>query len=219
MTDSLSYDGTLRSFFFEQLGCAQERRGEPLTEEVEAYVVNLLAVYARRTDAAGRTSRPLATEYLRARQTGAAALREVGDRALYIAGVVPRSLERSPVGVDYVQSIGCSAYREVSSLSSALEVFDRLADSFARVTDLLGDVVDPTRGGGAENLLEVYERWRRHRRPRDAERLIAAGVLLDPERIRSRSVEPETTTSMSWLASYLVALANNPPQVTSHAQC
>lgn len=183
MTDSLSYDGTLRSFFFEQLDCAQRRTGESLSTEVEAYVVNLLADYARRTDSAGRTSRPLATQFLRARQVGASALREVGDRALYIAGVVPASLERTPVSVEYVRAIGRSAYHEVSALSRALELFEELADEFERVTALLGDVVDPaTHGASSENLLELYERWRKHGRSADAQRLIEAGVLLDPDR-------------------------------------
>jgi hypothetical protein len=183
MTDSLSYDGTLRSFFFEQLECAQQRTGESLSTDVEAYVVNLLAEYARRTDSAGRTTRPLATQFLRARQAGAQALREVGDRALYIAGVVPASLARSPVDVKYVQAIGRTAYVEVSALSRALALFEELADEFERVTTLLGDVVDPTtHASSSENLLELYERWRRHGRSADAQRLIEAGVLLDPDR-------------------------------------
>jgi hypothetical protein len=182
MPASLTYDGTLRSFFFEQLGCALQRRRDSLSAEVEAYVVNLLADFARRTDSAGRTTRPLATHYLCARQTGAHALREVGDRALYIAGVVPASLRRSPVDVRYVQAIGRSAYQEISTLSRALAIFDELAAEFEHVTDLLGDVVDPTQSASPENLLELYERWRRFGRRADAERLIAAGVLLDSDR-------------------------------------
>jgi hypothetical protein len=182
MTDSLTYDGTLRSFFFEQVGCAQERHGRELSTDVEAYVVNLLADYARRTDAAGRQTKPLATQYLRARQTGAQALREVGDRALYISGVVPQSLERSPVNVEYVQSIGRSAYADVSTLSHALTLFAELADEFAKVTDLLGDVIDVGQTERPADLLALYERWRRHHRAADAKRLIEAGVLLDPDR-------------------------------------
>lgn len=183
MTDTLDFDGTLRSFFFEQLEFAQRRNGESLSTDVEAYVVNLLADYARRTDSAGRTTRPLATQFLSARKAGAQALREVGDRALYIAGVVPASLERSPLSVEYVQAIGRSAYHEVSARSRALALFEELAAEFERVTSLLGDVVDPAaRGASSENLLELYERWRRHGRRADAQRLIDAGVLLDPAR-------------------------------------
>lgn len=182
MTGSLEYNGTLRSFFFEQLGYAQAKKGAELSDEVEAYVVNLLAEYTLRTDAAGRTARPLATQFLHARQSGAKALRDVGDRALYIAGVVPESLTRSPVDVGYVRAIGYSAYREVSARSRALEIFDRLAESFGMLTELLDDIIDPTRADTPENLLELYERWRCHRSPWDAERLIAAGVLLDPSR-------------------------------------
>src|SRR5690606_41872710 len=71
------------------------------------------------TAVAGRRSEALALDYLRARgQTGAArahALRGVGDRALYISGVAPRSLHRTPVDVRYVQGIGEAAYRDRKS--------------------------------------------------------------------------------------------------------
>jgi hypothetical protein len=181
MAPPLRYDGTLRSFFYEQLDAAQAQRGAELEDDVEAYVVNLLAEFARRTDAAGRTSGPLATQYLVARRTGPRALRDVGDRALYIAGVVPASLDRGAVSVGYVRSIGESAYREVSVSAPALDVFERLADAFGTLTDLLGDVLDPGQTESAGDLLGLYERWRRHGRAADARRLLAAGVMLDPD--------------------------------------
>ncbi len=174
----LSFDGTLESFFFAQLGDAQAEEGTPLAEEVEAYLVHLLASYARRPQVAGRKSPPLATQYLSARQQGATALREVGDRALYIAGVVPRCLDRTPVDVRYVAGIGEAAYREVHARSSRLQVFEELADSFTEILAVLGRVVEPD-AEGPTNLMELYERWRRSGDPRDARRLIAAGVLLD----------------------------------------
>lgn len=183
---------TLESFFFEEIESAQERSGTTLSPEIEAYVVHLLARYARRPHAAGRKSRPLALEYLRARgETGtsrASALRGVGDRALYIAGVAPRSLDRTPVDVRYVRGIGEAAYREVAGRTSAatggaLVVLGELAERFETVAEVIGDVVDlgPSGNGRPDDLLGLYERWRRHRDPRDAKRLVSAGVIIDAD--------------------------------------
>jgi hypothetical protein len=173
----LTFEGTLESFFWQQLGAAQDSEGTELPESVEAYLVHMLASHVRRTEVAGRTSPALSTQFLAAREQGSAALREVGDRALYIAGVVPRCLDRTPVNVRYVSGIGEAAYREVHARSSRLEVFEALADAFGDIVDLLGRVVEPD--AGESNLLELYDRWRRAGDPRDARRLIAAGIRLD----------------------------------------
>ncbi len=179
MNPGLAFEGTLESFFWEQLGAAQASEGTEFPEDVEAYVVHMLAAHVRRTEVAGRTTSALATQLMAARERGGAlALREVGDRALYIAGVVPRSLDRTPVDVRYVAGIGKTAYREVHARSSRLQVFEALADTFGAIVGLLGRVVEPE-AGGETNLLELYERWRRAGDPRDARRLIAAGVRLD----------------------------------------
>jgi hypothetical protein len=183
MTDSfdLAFDGTLESFFYEQLEQARDEPGSDeasaLGEEVEAYVVHMLAAHARRPNVAGRTSPALATQFLAAREHGPVALREVGERALYIAGVVPRSLERTPVNVAYVSGIGEAAYRELHLRASSLEVFAHLADRFREVVSLLGRMIKAEDTG---DLLALYERWRRGCDPQDEARLIAAGVLLDP---------------------------------------
>jgi hypothetical protein len=181
----LSFDGTLASFFYEQLEQARDGEHDPLGDEVEAYVVNLLAAHARRSNVAGRTTPPLAIQFLAAREHGPTALREVGDRALYIAGVVPRSLDRTPVSVAYVSGIGEAAYREIHVRksrrvpeNSSLDVFARLADRFREVVDLLGRIANK---GQTTDLLALYERWRRDLDPRDARRLLSAGVLLDPQ--------------------------------------
>jgi hypothetical protein len=175
---------TLESYFFEEIEHVQERTGTSLPADVEAYVVGLLARFAKRTHDAGRRSPPLAIDYLHARsQTGSArayALRGVGDRALYISGVAPRSLQRTPISVRYVKGIGESAYREVAD-TGALAVLGMLAEMFDDVAEVIGDVVELGPGDGGNDLLGLYERWRRHGDPRDAKRLIAAGVLLDTE--------------------------------------
>lgn len=184
-TPSVHYEGTLSSFFFERIGAIQERRHTNLEPDVEAYVVYLLANYVRSTGLAGRRSKALALQYLSAKECSgsarAQALREVGDRALFIAGVVPRSLDLTPVNVRYVRSIGESAYRQISYGQRALAVFHTLADTFEEVSEVIGEAVDPV-GEGENNLLELYERWRRYGSTQDAKRLLHAGVFLDPQR-------------------------------------
>jgi len=181
-TSTAIHHGTLEAFFFEEIERAQERCGRSLSDEVEAYVVGLLARFARRTQVAGRRSAPLALDYLRARgQTGSAratALRGVGDRALYISGVAPRSLERTPVSVRYVQGIGEAAYREVAERApwGALAVLGELADGFSGVCEVMGELVDLD--ASPPDLLALYERWRRDADPRDRRRLLEAGVML-----------------------------------------
>ncbi len=187
MTRTVALDHrTLESFFFEEIEQAQERTGKALPAEVEAYVVNLLARYARRSHVAGRASRPLALEYMRAKsESGSAraiALRGVGDRALYITGVVPHSLARTPINVRYVRGIGEAAYREVADAgSNALAVLGMLAEMFEEVADVIGGVVEVGVKSDTD-LLGLYERWRDHGDARDLRRLIDAGVLIDIEK-------------------------------------
>lgn len=184
------HESTLQSFFFDEMERAQKRCGRSLSTEVEAYVVGLLARFARRTQAVGRRSRALALQYFEARgKTGSArahALRGVGDRALFISGVAPRSLHRSPVHLRYVQGIGEAAYREVAARTDrgggALAVLGELATGFEGVSEVISEAVDLDVKAPINDLLGLYERWRRDGDPRDRRRLHDAGVLLDPER-------------------------------------
>lgn len=193
MSHDLALDHrTLESYFFEEIEHAQERRGQALPHEIEAYIVQLLVTYARRTQAAGRRSRALALEYLRAKgesgQAKAYALRRVGDRALYISGVAPRSLHRSPVSVRYIKGIGEAAYREVAG-GGALAVLGDIADRFDEVSETIREVIElgtsRTSPGGADararELWSLIERWRTSQDPKDAEKLLEAGLLLSRE--------------------------------------
>ncbi len=184
MTSALDPADSLASFFYTAIIEAQDRGKTSLSDEVEAYLVHLLSCFARRTEVAGRTSKPLATQYLtacsHAGTTRSLALREVGDRALFITGVVPHSLDRTPVNLRYVRSIGSSAYGQISGGNRGLAVFDELAENF----EAIGEVISETLDGEpqSQNLMELYERWRRFGDSRDARRLAEAGVLLDPTR-------------------------------------
>ena len=181
MTGKIAFDGSLEAFFFDQVGEAQTRAGANLPREVEAYVVHLLAAFVHKPAVVGRRTGPLALQYLAARAEAgsvrAQALREVGDRALFIAGVVPHSLDRTPVDVKYVRSLGSTAYRQVADGRGPLAVFHVLADHFEEAAEVISEATDGC-GEGDHNLLGLYDRWRRYGETRDARRLVAAGIVI-----------------------------------------
>ncbi|MGB1016615.1 MAG: hypothetical protein ACPG4T_20930 [Nannocystaceae bacterium] len=173
---------SLEAYFYEAIHEAQDRGNTRLSDDVEAYLVYLLSCFARRTGVAGRKSEALATQYLSAcSHAGAArnlALRSVGDRALFITGVVPHSLHRTPVNLRYVRSIGSSAYGQISGGNRGLAVFDELAEKFEALGEVISDTLETQ--PPSQNLMELYERWRKFGSSRDARRLAEAGVRLDP---------------------------------------
>ncbi len=183
MKPSLAPTQSLAAYFYEAIGVVQDRGGTHLSDDVEAYLVHLLSCYATRTGVAGRKSEALATEYLSAcSHSGTSrslALRQVGDRALFITGVVPRSIDRTPVNLRYVRSIGSSAYGQISQGNRGLAVFDELAEQFEAIGEVISETID---NEPSHNLLELYERWRRFGHSADAQRLADSGVLLDPDR-------------------------------------
>ena len=58
---------------------------------------------------------------------------------------------------------------------------DTLAESFAEVAEVIGDVIDMDKNDHAPDLLAIYERWRTHGDPRDAKLLVRAGVIIDAD--------------------------------------
>lgn len=170
-------DESLSSFFMEQLEHVQAQRQACLRKDVEAYLVDLLARYALRVGQAGRKSPAFALELLEARERGTPALREVGDRALFVAGVVPHSLERSAIDTDYVCSIGAEAYRSVFQAKRQLDLFLELSDSFADLVSLMREVATPL-DNPSTSLIALYERWLETGDEVAEKQLVQAGVRI-----------------------------------------
>lgn len=168
---------SLEAFFYHALE-AEEFEGA-LSGEVSAYLVHLLANYTRKVGDAGRASAAFALQYMEAAQQGSTALRAVGDRALFVAGVMPGSLDRTAVGVDYVCSIGSRAYRAVFDQHRRLELFCELSEEFGRIVDVVSRVASPGSKDSVGDLLAIYDRWRADGSRADARILADAGVLLD----------------------------------------
>lgn len=199
---SLATATSLEAFFFERLhghppelettssttdeASRSTSSSSTLDPEVGAYLVQVLVAWARRVGEAGRRSPALALEFMEARARDVQSLRRVGDRALCIAGIVPRSMTRSPVNLDYVSAIGRSAYSIAAHKARTSELFTALADRFDELADRLGEAAAPEGlSGGLESVLDAYARWQRSRTASDGARLIGAGVVFARGRERA----------------------------------
>jgi hypothetical protein len=111
-----------------------------LDEDLESYLVFLLMAHTRDVQL---DRNAVALEFLRAREWSGARLkqelREVGDRCLLLAGLYPEQAERRMVSVRYFLEVGSRAYDELASTVTAglAELYDRLAQAFARVVRVL----------------------------------------------------------------------------------
>ena len=182
---------TPRAVFAELVASALwETRVQP-SQMAIAYLIELL-------DSRVRTAAPtpdgaadeatLAEDLLSARLhagiTRLRRLRNLGDRALFIAGFFGDSLSRSVVDIDYYGDVGRAAYANLAD-SLARQVTEKswpglyleLAQRFDQFVDVLAEVGDRTRFGGSEDLLRLYERYVRTGSPRDRGRLLRRGQV------------------------------------------
>ncbi len=110
-------------------------------------------------------------------------LRQLGDTALFIAGMFPGVLRRKPVGLDYYIAMGGSAYSSVSDLVERLrfgdgtsEVFTELYKCFPQLVDILSEVAEQSNLHSHADKLELYEQWLQTGSKRIASKLRAAGI-------------------------------------------
>lgn len=156
-----------------------------------AYLIELLDSRVRTAAPAAEGASDeatLAEDLLAARlQAGVARLRrlrDLGDRALFIAGFFGDSLSRSVVDIDYYGDVGRAAYANLAE-SLARQVREKawtglyieLSQRFDDFVDVLAEVGDRTRSGGSEDLLRLYERYLRTGSLRDRGRLLRRGQV------------------------------------------
>jgi hypothetical protein len=173
------------AFFKDEVEAACRRQSlhpQPLTAY---YVVRLLSEFARPDSAPAQalaSNEALGIRLVRALNDGGsrqrAALQQVGDLSLFIAGFFSGSLRRSPVDVDYYVSLGGHAYRSLGAIDHALSpTFAELSENFSAFVDVLADVSDHTTLAGAQDLLRVYERWVGTGSRRDGDLLVKRGIV------------------------------------------
>ncbi len=176
----------VRAYFRERLLAVLERRRLQAAPTTEFYLVDLLARYA--AGPGPRMEQPLALAIAEAMEAEEATeryrrFREVGDQALLACGFFAEHCERRGVSRRYVATVGSRAYRQASDLApwsgqAALpEALEQLAEGFDAYAVALDDLRELTSLRTPQDIVRLYDRWRRSRSPLVAERLRALGVF------------------------------------------
>jgi len=133
---------------------AEGRCDIKLTEELEVYLISLLARYMDRPDIAQQV---FATAFLESmhqqERQRTISLQHVGDQCLLYAGLFPQAAERRQVKLSYFVDLGRSAYATISH--TANDLFWLLAYQFVSVMDVLQSIKKET------DLLplDAYTQW------------------------------------------------------------
>jgi hypothetical protein len=184
---SIDTSRDLRGWFRDRLMEALERRGLPASESAQVYVVELLHRFALRSEELP-LDRPLALQLADANDANGPErirlLRALGDTTLYLSGFFSDHLERRGVSRSYCVAMGERAYSSAGALaayspSDAVRkmVYEELADEFERFASALDDVRESTTMRTPQDIVKLYDRWRRTRSPALAERLREEGVF------------------------------------------
>ncbi|MEO0326320.1 MAG: hypothetical protein AAF447_25450 [Myxococcota bacterium] len=167
-----------RFYFRERLVAATARHTTTLPPDVEAHLVSLLA-----RGAPEDSTHPTLVHQLHAAAGAAgpharrAAFEATGDRALYVVGFQGPHLARKGISPRYYASVGGRAYRQASGYGGAGRVtLRRLGEGFARWARLLDTVREETALRTPQDIVRLYDRYRRTGSSVLAERLREVGV-------------------------------------------
>ncbi|MFZ0219190.1 MAG: hypothetical protein WAL30_03165 [Candidatus Aquirickettsiella sp.] len=133
-----------------------------LNDELESYLVFLLAYYNQRPDIANSV---FAKEFL----TGVTerstrqreCLREVGDKCLLFAGFFPGQAEKKRIKIKYFIELGQTAYIQVASLSKAgsASLYSALSYDFISLMEILHAIRGLSDPINELMPLQAYELW------------------------------------------------------------
>jgi len=155
----------------------------PVGEHAEAYLVALLAAFARPARA-DLLDPPLALDYLQAPHLPAAQryekLKRVADTALFVTGLFFESLDRSLVGADYYTALGQGAYAQLSVTAARgglSPLFGELADRFRDFVRVLAEIGAQDLFRSDRDVLRLYKRWLHTRGGHEADLLVRRGLI------------------------------------------
>lgn len=121
--------------FFRVIKDTQETTGYELPEDVEAYIVMLLASHVEKIDFL--PEQPIAIEFMSLRKPFNPKAKELGDTCLFITGVFPYYKKRHGLNKRYYSDIGISSYN-LTAESLNPELFGTLSKNF----EFLGEFIE-----------------------------------------------------------------------------
>jgi hypothetical protein len=191
-TGSLITCTSPRALFAELVGDALievDLRPSPMAT---AYLIELLDERVRSPEPDERAREGLCAEALVSARSAddaqrIARLRQLGDRALFLAGFFGDSLRRGVVSRSHCAEVGRGAYAALSAaLASALvertwpRLFEELADRFRDLADVLAEVCEHVCPRGPDALAGLYRRYVESGSECDRRRLLCRGRNLPP---------------------------------------
>jgi hypothetical protein len=173
--------------FFDFVRDALGSRHVDASPDTEFYLVHLLSGFVRSQPES--LSRALGPELIAATRLDPAGrsvrLKQLGDTTLFLAGIFLDYIESRPAATEYYFTIGKTAYGRLAemtataggSLGERANTFRDLSRRFVEFVHVLAVISDKELFAGSERLMGIYERWLDSRNPRDASRLISAGII------------------------------------------
>lgn len=128
--------------FYDIVQETQYKTGYDLPENIEAYVVMLLAHYIDRPNFLPENS--FAEAYLKIRRPANYSAKELGDTCLFITGMFPTYGRKHGLNRKYYQDIGIGSYEMVAEIMNG-ELFKTLATHFVFVSDFIEITVHSTK--------------------------------------------------------------------------
>ena len=178
---SIESIGDARGYFQERLASALQALNIPATPETEHYLVELLARGQKQTLATPDqplVQRLAAAIETRDRRDRLLRYRETGDAALYTCGFFAEHVHKRGMSPEYYVELGGRAYRAASELClKRAAVYEELGHGFEGFSHALEEVRESTVLRTPQDIVRLYDRWRKTRSPRLAARLHAAGVF------------------------------------------
>ena len=123
-----------RVAFYDVVKDTQINTGYNLPEELEAYVVMLLAHFIDRPDYLPEQS--FAESYLKLRRSSGLSAKELGDTCLFVTGVFPTYGSKHGLNRRYYQDIGIGSYEMVAEVMHPT-LFTQLATHFHFLSDFI----------------------------------------------------------------------------------
>jgi hypothetical protein len=186
-------DADLRAHFHDQVDSALSKQALVVEHATNIYLVNLLMLFVDARELFddsedGRHLKPLAFHYADAVNAEnvsekSVALKKLGDVALFVAGLFAGSLNRKLVDVDYYIAMGGSAYGCLDDISRSRcrrsdhhGLFAELAENFAKLVDVLGEVGDSCNLNSNTDVLRLCEIWLKTGSKRAYKKLLRHGL-------------------------------------------
>lgn len=154
---------------------------------VQDYLVGLLEFYLDTRNLFPAQNLTLAETYLQSAQMDSAnrreALKQMGDRCLYVSGFFSDSLQRKLVDVDYYADMGVAAYGQLAGLATedtTAQVYRVFSKRFLEFVDVLSFISQKSLVQTDESVLRLYDRYLRTGSTLARERLEELGVVTLP---------------------------------------